>query len=138
DLYGHPTAVELLEAVREFLDTELRPTLDARLGFLTRVASGVVGTVERELRTGPEPERRHRERLAALGFSSDGELAAALQTRAGPSRGPGRSPIDGPPPTRATRQPAETACRHRGRSIATPGPGQVWPFAPEAHMPLTM
>jgi hypothetical protein len=48
-----PTAIELLEAVREFLDGEVRPALDGRLAFHTRVAVNALGIVARELRDGP-------------------------------------------------------------------------------------
>ncbi len=44
-----PDAVELLSAVREFLETEIVPTLgDARLKFRTLVAINALGIVERE------------------------------------------------------------------------------------------
>ena len=44
-----PDAVELLFAVRDFLETEIVPTLsDARLKFRTLVAINALGIVERE------------------------------------------------------------------------------------------
>ena len=44
-----PDAAELLSAVREFLETEIVPTLtDARLRFRTLVAVNALGIVERE------------------------------------------------------------------------------------------
>lgn len=79
DLHGHPTASELLVAVGEYLRDEVLPRTDGRLSFHARVAANVVDTVERELRLGGDQERRHRDRLAALGFSTQAELAAALR-----------------------------------------------------------
>ncbi|MDX6216173.1 MAG: hypothetical protein QOG99_1757, partial [Frankiales bacterium] len=79
--HDRPSAGELVEAVREWLaGVELTGT-DA---FLTRVAQRALRTVERELALGPALAQRHEERLAALGFASDAELAAAI--RAGDAR----------------------------------------------------
>ena len=81
DLYGHPSAVELLEAVSEFLDGEVMPAFEGRMNFMVRVARGVLDTVGRELRAGPEPELRHRARMSALGdgLADDAGLARALR-----------------------------------------------------------
>jgi hypothetical protein len=50
-----PTAQELAEAVREFLERELLPTLDDhRLRFRTLVAMNALGIVEREVAAAPE------------------------------------------------------------------------------------
>ena len=50
-----PSAAELLAATRSFLDNELVPHLtDPRLRFHTRIASHVLGIVERELQFGEE------------------------------------------------------------------------------------
>jgi aminoglycoside phosphotransferase (APT) family kinase protein len=48
-LYGRPTARELLEAVREFLNEEVLPHVDGGLAFRTRVAANVLDIVDREL-----------------------------------------------------------------------------------------
>lgn len=48
-----PTATELLDAVRTFLEDEVLPTLEGRLRFHARVAVNVLDTVGRELRDGP-------------------------------------------------------------------------------------
>jgi hypothetical protein len=50
---SHPTAEQLLEAVREFL-VEAEVQLSGRLAFHARVASNVVAIVERELALGPD------------------------------------------------------------------------------------
>ena len=50
-----PTALELLEAVEEFLSSELLPTLDdQRLKFRTLVAMNALGIARRELEAGEE------------------------------------------------------------------------------------
>ena len=82
DLHGRPTAVDLVQAVGEFLRAEVMPATEGRLSFQARVAANVLGTVERELRLGAGQERRHTRRLAAVGFSSHAELARALRSGA--------------------------------------------------------
>jgi hypothetical protein len=77
-----PTATELLESVREWLDREVIPATDGRLRFHARVASNVLGMVEREIELGPAQEVAHRERLEQLGVADDAELAAAIRARA--------------------------------------------------------
>ena len=77
-----PTAIELLESVREWLDREVIPATDGRLRFHARVASNVLGMVEREIELGPAQEAAHRDRLAQLGVADDAELAAAIRGRA--------------------------------------------------------
>jgi len=62
-----PSAAELVEAVRHFLQTELLPTLnDPRLKFRALVAANVLTIVGRELEIGEEQLRGERERLIAL------------------------------------------------------------------------
>ena len=73
-----PTIGELVEAVREWLDTAVA-TGGQVSPFHARVAANVLGIVERELALGPEHDRRHGERLAALGVADDAELAAAIR-----------------------------------------------------------
>jgi hypothetical protein len=76
-----PTAMELLEAVREWIEDEVIPATDGRLRFHARVASNVLGMVEREIELGPAQHAAHRERLARLGVADDAELAAAIRAR---------------------------------------------------------
>jgi Domain of unknown function (DUF6285) len=68
-----PTAAELLAAVADFLDREVRPALDGRIAFHTKVAVNVLRTVERELAAGPAFVAAERARLRAL-TGSDGDL----------------------------------------------------------------
>jgi hypothetical protein len=77
--HGVPTPAELLEAVREFLEDEVMPGTEGRLRFHARVAANVVGQIERELALGPALAVAHAERLAALGFADDAELAQAIR-----------------------------------------------------------
>jgi uncharacterized protein DUF6285 len=49
-----PTAVELLDAVREFLERDVMPELEGRVQFHTRVAVNALGMIGRELVLGPE------------------------------------------------------------------------------------
>jgi aminoglycoside phosphotransferase (APT) family kinase protein len=79
DLYGRPSAVDLVDAVTSFLREDVVTGDDERVAFLARVAANVLGGVGRELRLGPAHERRHRERLAALGYADQAALAAAIR-----------------------------------------------------------
>ena len=77
-----PTTAELAEAVREFLDEDVRPATTVRVHFLARVAANVLAIVERELRLGPAAEADHARRLAALGLADDLELAGRIRAGA--------------------------------------------------------
>ena len=74
-LQDRPTAAELLEAVREFVERDVmaRDDLPPRVAFHARVAANVLGIVERELTLGPELDAAERERLATL-LGHHGEL----------------------------------------------------------------
>jgi len=75
-----PTAVELVEAVREFIEGELMVELGGgRLGFLCRVSANALAMVERELVMGDEQAAEHAQRLAALDMFDDAALAAAIR-----------------------------------------------------------
>lgn len=76
---GVPSTADLAEALHGFLEGDVMPGTDGRLSFMARVAANVAATVEREITQGPEQERRHAERLAALGFADDEELARAIR-----------------------------------------------------------
>ena len=75
-----PSAVELVEAVREFLEGEVMNATDGRVRFHARVAARALAIVERELAAGGGPAAAHARRLAALGFASDAQLAAAIRS----------------------------------------------------------
>ena len=78
-LHDAPTAAQLVEAVREFLEGDVMAATEGRVRFHARVAGRVLAQVERELAEGDGPARAHAARLAALGYATDGDLAAAIR-----------------------------------------------------------
>jgi hypothetical protein len=76
-IYGRPTAAELVAAVADFLDTDVRATTEGQVNFHSRVAANVLRMVERELAvsTGEVTDA-----LAALGFTDEAQLAAAIRS----------------------------------------------------------
>jgi aminoglycoside phosphotransferase (APT) family kinase protein len=84
---GHPSALVLLEAVREYLDTDVRINTSGRTQFHSRVASNVVATLERELALAPALQAANAETLRVLGISElnphRAETALASAIRAG-------------------------------------------------------
>ena len=81
-LHDAPTAPQLVEAVREFLEGDVMATAEGRVRFHARVAGRVLAQVERELAAGSGPARAHVARLASLGCGSDADLAAAIRSGA--------------------------------------------------------
>ena len=77
--YSHPTAVELVEAVREFLAGDVMDRTQGSVRFHARVAAKALGVVERELDLGPAVAAAHEDRLAALGFVDDVDLVEAIR-----------------------------------------------------------
>jgi aminoglycoside phosphotransferase (APT) family kinase protein len=78
-LHGRPTAVELLDALRGFLEQDVSEATTGRVRFHTRVATRVVAMVARELEIGPAQQERYREGLSRFGVSSERELAEAVR-----------------------------------------------------------
>jgi Domain of unknown function (DUF6285) len=79
-LYGRPTAAELVAAVAEFLETDVREATSGQVNFHARVAANALRIVERELLdTGGGQARAA---LAGLGFVDEAELAAAIRAGA--------------------------------------------------------
>jgi hypothetical protein len=74
-----PSAAQLVEAVREFLERDVMPATEGRVQFHTRVAMNVLGMVERELALGPALAEAHAAGLARLGVSDEAALAAAIR-----------------------------------------------------------
>ena len=104
-----PTAVELVTAVAEFLETDVRAATapDSRLAdagavnFHARVAANVLRMVERELlQDTPGPD--------LLGYDDEQDLAAAIRAGDFDDRGEGLGPI------------LRTLVRHR-LDVAHPG-----------------
>lgn len=66
-MQDHPTSLELINAVAQFLNTELAPTLsDPHLKFRALVAANVLNIVARELELSDAQLRAERERLNEL------------------------------------------------------------------------
>lgn len=78
--HDSPTAEQLVEAVREWLERDVLAGTTGRLQFHTRVAINVLAMVERELRDGPAQAVEHAARLAQLGVADDAELAARIRS----------------------------------------------------------
>lgn len=74
-----PSAENLVEAVREFLEDDVLGATEGRVQFHTRVAINALRTVERELAAGSAPTDAHAARLARLGFADESALAAAIR-----------------------------------------------------------
>jgi len=69
-----PTAVELVTAVREFLERDVMAATDGRVQFHTRVAINALGMIERELELGPGFDAAEQARARAL-LGHDGDRA---------------------------------------------------------------
>jgi aminoglycoside phosphotransferase (APT) family kinase protein len=79
-LHDAPTAVQLVEAVREFLEGDVMGSTEGRVQFHARVAGRVLAIVERELGDDARAWRSaHAVRLADLGVVDDRELAARIR-----------------------------------------------------------
>jgi aminoglycoside phosphotransferase (APT) family kinase protein len=78
--HDRPTAAEVAEAVREWVEGDLAAGTEGRLRFHGRVAANALGMLERELRLGPAHDAAHERRLAALGVTDDHALAAAIRS----------------------------------------------------------
>jgi aminoglycoside phosphotransferase (APT) family kinase protein len=80
--HDRPTAAELVEAVREYLEADVLPATEGRVSFHARVAANVLAMVERQLAVGGGQARAHHERLAGLGVADDAALVADLRAGA--------------------------------------------------------
>jgi hypothetical protein len=77
-----PTAAQLVEAVREFLERDVMTATEGRVQFHTRVAMNVLGMVQRELEQGPAQAVAHQAALGRLGVDDEAALAAAIRAGA--------------------------------------------------------
>ena len=80
ELHDVPSAHDLVESVREWLERDVLSGTSGRLQFHTRVAINVLAMVERELELGSDQAREHERRLADLGVNSTDELAEAIRS----------------------------------------------------------
>lgn len=78
-LHDRPTAQELVEAVRDFLEKDVMAATEGRVNFHTRVAVNVLGMVARELALAPEQVTAHERGLGGLGYADDERLATAIR-----------------------------------------------------------
>jgi hypothetical protein len=78
--FGRPTAAELVEAVREYLERNAMEDGDGGTRFEARIARNALQTVERQLALGPAIAEAHAGRLARLGFDDDVALASAIRS----------------------------------------------------------
>ena len=77
ELHGRPSAAELIAAVAEFLDGEVRSATTGAVNFHARVAANALRIVERELLdSGADAPLAA---LAALGYADEDALAAAIR-----------------------------------------------------------
>jgi ABC-type methionine transport system permease subunit len=76
-MYGRPLAAELVAAVAEFLETDVREATSGQVNFHARVAANALRIVERELLD--EGEADCRAALAGLGFADEEGLAGAIR-----------------------------------------------------------
>jgi aminoglycoside phosphotransferase (APT) family kinase protein len=78
--FGRPTAAELVEAVREYIERGVMEKNEGGVRFEARIARNALQAVERELRLGPALAEAHASRLTRLGFSDDRALASAIRS----------------------------------------------------------
>lgn len=75
--HGRPTADELVAAVAEFLETDVRAATSGQVNFHARVAANAMRIVERELlETGSAATTAV---LGDFGFDDEAQLAAAIR-----------------------------------------------------------
>jgi Domain of unknown function (DUF6285) len=72
-MMDQPSILELVAAVRDFIETRAIPELSGHTAFHARVAANALGIVARELESGPATADAERARLAAL-LGHDGPL----------------------------------------------------------------
>lgn len=74
-----PSAAELIEAVREWLEGDVLPATEGRLQYQTRVAINALSIVEREVGLGAVQRAAHLDRLERLGVADDAALAVGIR-----------------------------------------------------------
>jgi Domain of unknown function (DUF6285) len=70
--HGRPTAAELVAAVAEFLETDVRESTAGQVNFHSRVAANALRIVERELLADADAP-------TDIGFDDEAQLAAAIR-----------------------------------------------------------
>jgi Domain of unknown function (DUF6285) len=77
--HGRPTAAELIVAVAEFLETDVRESTAGQVSFHSRVAANALRMVERELLADTEAPDGVAGALARVGCVDEAQLAAAIR-----------------------------------------------------------
>lgn len=77
--HDRPTASELVQAVREWMEQDLMKGVEPRLAFHLRVAMNMLDIVDRELELGAPMEDRHADLLESLDVADDVELAQKIR-----------------------------------------------------------
>lgn len=75
-----PTAAQLTEAVREWLENQVMPNVAGAMQFHARVAVNVLAMVEREIELGGEQQERHASGLVRLDCADDADLARRIRS----------------------------------------------------------
>ena len=78
--HDRPTASELVQAVREWMEQDLSKGIEPRLTFHLRVAMNMLDIIDRELQLGAPMEQRHAAVLHGLGVKDDVELAQKIRS----------------------------------------------------------
>ena len=78
EVFGRPTAAELVAAVAEFLDGEVRSTTTGAVNFHARVAANALRIVERELLDSQADAPQAA--LTALGYADEDALAMTIRS----------------------------------------------------------
>ena len=82
ELFGRPSAAELLEAASEYLQDKVMADSEGAERYEATVARNVIRIVERQQRLGPQLNAAHRQRLSKLGYTSNAALAASIRSGA--------------------------------------------------------
>jgi Domain of unknown function (DUF6285) len=77
--HGRPTAAELVAAVAEFLETDVRESTTGQVNFHSRVAVNALRIVERELLADDGHADGASAALADVGCRDEAQLAAAIR-----------------------------------------------------------
>ena len=79
ELYGVPTAPELVEAVVEFLEKDVADEISGRRRFHLRVAVNALNIVRRQIELNDQLAEVRRQALASVGVDSERALAEEIR-----------------------------------------------------------
>lgn len=78
--HDRPSAAELIESVREWLERDVLPSVEGRLSFHTRVAMNSLDIVVRELESQDEIQATHDSVLQSMAVASDAQLSEKIRS----------------------------------------------------------